>query len=100
MQRLGRKILLLILFVVFIALFLFGRRGLLQLNQLKEQCRQMQAVNDSLQREITVLSERLRDLEKADSLELERAARRWGMVRPGEEIYIIKEDRDSLRGKK
>lgn len=95
---LGRKILLGALFLILAATFLFGQRGLLRWNQLRRQCEAMRSKNDSLEQEIAVLTERIQALEVADSLELERVARFWGMVRPGEEIYIIREEGDSLAG--
>jgi cell division protein FtsB len=96
-QGIGRKIVILVLLAGLVAGFIFGQRGLLQWDKLRQRVREMELQNDSLEQEISVLAARLRALESADSLELERAARRWGMARPGEEVYIIKgEKRDSL----
>ncbi len=96
-QGLGRKILLALFFLFLSVTFVFGKRGLLQWNHLRQQCNEMAARNDSLECAIQTQSEHLRALDAADSLELERAARYWGMVRPGEEIYIIKEEEDTLQ---
>lgn len=98
-QGVGRKIVLAILFLALALTFLFGRRGLWQWNKLRQQCEAMRRGNDSLEAEIATLSARIRALEATDSLELERAARFWGMVRPGEEIYIIREEGDTLSQK-
>ncbi|RJP74054.1 MAG: septum formation initiator family protein [Candidatus Zixiibacteriota bacterium] len=96
-QGVGRRIILILLFLALAATFIFGQRGLLQYDELRQQCRQMEARNDSLEREIAGLTARIRALESGDSLELERAARRWGLVRPGEEIFLIKEETDTTQ---
>jgi cell division protein FtsB len=92
----GRKIILAFLFLVLVIVFVFGRRGLMQWNRLRLQVESMAAQNDSLEREISTLAGRIQKLEAADSLELERVARYWGFVRPGEEIYNIRDENDSL----
>jgi cell division protein FtsB len=92
-RGIGRKILFLILFAGLVLTFIFGQRGLLQWDKLRRRVQTMELQNDSLQHEISTLATRIQALENADSLELEQAARRWGMVRPGEEIYIIREDK-------
>jgi cell division protein FtsB len=92
----GRKLVFAILVVVLSLGFMFGRRGLLQWDKLRRRVRDMEMTNDSLQREILSLSIRIRALQAADSLELERAARHWGMARPGEEVYIIREDSNEV----
>lgn len=91
-QGLGRKLIFLILLAGLSLGFLFGQRGLLQWDKLRQRAREMEMQNDSLAREVLILSRRIQALEAADSLELERAARRWGMMHKGEEIYIIRED--------
>ncbi len=68
----------------------------MQWNRLRLQVEHMTAQNDSLEREIKALTGRIQKLEAADSLELERVARYWGFVRPGEEIYDIRDGNDSL----
>lgn len=92
----GRKIILTFLFLFLVFIFVFGQRGLIQWNRLRLQVESMAAQNDSLEREISTMSGRIRKLEAADSLELERVARYWGFVRPGEEIYNIRDGNDSL----
>jgi cell division protein FtsB len=91
-QGVGRKIVLVVLVAGLSLGFVFGRKGLLQWDKLRRRAREMEMQNDSLQREILGLSLRIRALEAADSLELERAARNWGLARPGEEVFIIRED--------
>jgi cell division protein FtsB len=56
----------------------------------------MQRQNDSLALEIAILTARIQAFEAGDSLEIERAARHWGMVHEGEEIYLIREEGDTL----
>ncbi|HEX7343231.1 MAG TPA: septum formation initiator family protein [bacterium] len=92
----GRKVLLALLFVALAGFFLFGKRGLWQWNKLRRQCEEMRRENDSLEQEIAALAARIQALEAGDSLEVERAARYWGMVREGEEIYFIREEGDTL----
>jgi cell division protein FtsB len=91
-QGVGRKIVFLVLVAGLSLGFVFGRKGLLQWDKWRRRAREMEMQNDSLQREILILSTRIRALEAADSLELERAARQFGLARPGEEVFIIRED--------
>jgi cell division protein FtsB len=91
-QGVGRRIIFGILLVGLALGFVFGRKGLLQWDKLRRRARDMEMQNDSLQREILGLSVRIRALEAADSLELERAARQFGLARPGEEVFLIRED--------
>ncbi len=93
----GRKILLVVLFLVFSGIFLFSRQGLLNWYKLHRTSLQMEAANDSLEQAIEELSARIRAIEEGDSLELERLARHWGMVREGEEIYLIRDDADTTQ---
>lgn len=93
----GRKILLTVTFLVLGAVFVFGKQGLLKWYQLKRMSRQMELRNDSLETAIQELSGSIRSLEAGDSLELERLARHWGMVREGEEIYIIRDKEDTTQ---
>jgi cell division protein FtsB len=92
----GRKLALALLFLALALTFVLGRRGLWQWNRLRLQCETMQRENDSLEQEIAKLTQRMQALQTGDSLEIERAARFWGMVRPGEEIYIVREAGDTL----
>lgn len=92
----GRRLLLIALVSVLGGVFLFGQRGLIQWYRLWRISETMEARNDSLEVEIEAISARIQALEAGDSLELERIARRCGMVKPGEEVYIIQEEGDSL----
>jgi len=92
----GRKVLLALLFILLAGFFLFGKRGLWQWNKLRRQCAEMRRENDSLEQEIALLTSRIQAFEAGDSLEIERAARHWGMVHDGEEIYLIREEGDTL----
>lgn len=99
-QGIGRRILFVALLVGLTAGFVFGRKGLLQWENLRQRAREMEIQNDSLQREILALSAHIQALQAADSLELERAARHWHMARPGEEVYIVKDNKpDSAKDK-
>jgi cell division protein FtsB len=93
----GRKVLLVILILVFSGIFLFGRQGLLNWYKLRRTSQQMEASNDSLVGAIEALSARIQAIEEGDSLELEKLARHWGMVRDGEEIYLIRDDEDTTQ---
>jgi cell division protein FtsB len=72
------------------ALFLFttfGERGILHIQRLKEEKRELDEKNYLLQKENSVLRERIRRL-RHDNLFLEKIAREeLGLVRPGEIIY-------------
>lgn len=96
-QGLGRKILLVALILVLGFIFVLGDRGLLKWYRLRQVGTAMVIKNDSLKVEIESLSDRIRGIEAGDSLELERIARYWGLVRPGEEIYIVREEADTLQ---
>jgi cell division protein FtsB len=92
----GRKVLLTLFFLILASFFLFSKRGLWQWNKLRRQCEEMRRENDSLEQEIAILSARIQAFEAGDSLEIERAARHWGMVHDGEEIYLIREEGDTV----
>jgi cell division protein FtsB len=96
-KGLGRKILLAVVLIVLISIFLFGERGFIQWYRLQRMKASLERTNDSLETEIGDLSERIRGLEEGDTLEIETVARHWGMVRPGEEVYVVKEEDDTLQ---
>lgn len=96
-QGIGRKILLIVILVALGGGFLFGKRGLLKWYQLRRMSHIMEARNDSLRAEIQEISGHIQALEEGDSLELERLARGWGLAREGEEIFIIREEGDTVR---
>lgn len=96
-RGIGRKVLLAALILVLGGIFIFGHRGLIKWYQLRQIGKAMETKNESLENEIQDLSARIRALEEGDSLELERMARHWGMVRPGEEVYIVQEEGDTLK---
>ncbi len=96
-QGIGRKVLLIGMILVLGAIFLFGDRGLIKWYRLRQDSRAMEERIDSLGSEIANMSERIRAIEEGDTLELERIARHWGMVRPGEEVYIVREEGDTLQ---
>lgn len=88
-----RKLLLIALVALpVLAIFTFGNRGLLKrfslqsrYNQAYQSLYEERKISDSLQTEIDQL--------KHDSLEVERIAReRFGMARPGEEVYKVVEE--------
>ena len=93
----GRRIFLGLILAILISIFLFGGRGLVQWYKLQRMKETLEMTNDSLQSEIEDLSERVQALEEGDTLEIETVARHWGMVRPGEEIYVVKEEDDTLQ---
>ena len=93
----GRKILLVMVLIVLVSIFLFGERGFIQWYKLQRMKGTLEATNDSLETEIEDLSECIRALDEGDSLEIETVARHWGMVRPGEEVYVVKEQDDTLQ---
>jgi len=94
-KGIGRRIFFGVLLVILAGVFLFGRGGLLKWYQLKRYSQKMEVQNDSLQIQIDELSTQIEALEEGDSLALERVARHWGMVKEGEEVYIIREETDS-----
>lgn len=94
-RRIGRKVLIASLILIMGGIFLFGQRGLYRFYRLQRSKSEMVRRNDSLNVEIQIIFSRVEALQKRDLLELERIARQWGMVRPGEEIYIIKEEKDT-----
>lgn len=93
----GRKILLAVVIIVLLSIFMFGERGFIQWYRLQRMKANLEQANDSLETEIENLSERIRGLEEGDTLEIETVARHWGMVRPGEEVYVVKEEDDTLQ---
>ena len=93
----GRKILLAALILIIGSIFIFGQRGLIRWYRLERMSQVMEIRNDSLETEIQVLSLHIQALQEGDSFELERIARHWGMVRSGEEVYIVREEGDSLQ---
>ncbi len=95
-QGKGRKVLLIVVLIILGGIFIFGKRGLWQLYELHRLGETMEIRNDSLEQAMQTTSERIDALERGDSLELERVARHWGMVRPGEEMYVVKEEGDTL----
>ena len=96
-QGIGRKVLLISVILVLGAIFLFSDRGLIKWYRLRGDSRAMQERIDSLESEIENISERIRAIEEGDTLELERIARHWGMIRPGEEVYVVREEGDTLQ---
>ncbi|MFH1863077.1 MAG: hypothetical protein ABH878_09745 [bacterium] len=96
-KGIGRKIAFVLLFVLLAAVFVFGDNGLTSWRQLQGLCEHMEQQNDSLELCLQDVSERIRAIEEADSLELERLARFWGMAHPNEAIYIIRDVADTLR---
>jgi cell division protein FtsB len=95
-RRIGRKILLAALILILGGIFVFGQRGLFRWYRLIQISKNMAAHNDSLEAAIEDLSGQIRSLEEGDTLELERRARELGMVRPGEEVYLIQDEADTL----
>jgi len=95
-KGIGRKILLALLAVILLVIFVSGNRGLLKWNQLRRRCEVFERQNYAMELEIQEVSARIRGIEEGDSLELERAARFWGMVHPNEEIFIIRQEGDTL----
>jgi cell division protein FtsB len=88
-MRIGRYLLLIILFVGFF--IVFGNRGLLDNHRLKEKLSELraensrfEAVNNSLKREVVLLREDLRYIEAVARNEL-------GMVKKGDLLYRIME---------
>ncbi|MCE2503926.1 MAG: septum formation initiator family protein [Chlorobi bacterium] len=88
-----RKLLLTVIVVLpVLAVFTFGNRGLLKrfalesrYNKAHKDLYREREIGDSIRAEI----ERL----KTDSLEVERVVReRFGMIRPGDEVYKIQEE--------
>ncbi len=96
-RGIGRKVLLIIILLVLGGIFIFSSRGLLPWYQLHRLEESMEARNDSLAAAVQETSDRIDALAREDSLEIERAARDLGMVRPGEEVYIVREEGDTLR---
>ncbi|MCX6639126.1 MAG: septum formation initiator family protein [bacterium] len=96
-RGIGRKILLTVLLLALAGIFLYGDRGLYRWYKLRQLRDTMKVHNDSLKITNDKLSERIKALEKGDSLELEKVAREWGMLHPGEEIYLIKEEKDTVK---
>ena len=95
-RGIGRKVLLAVLVLILGGIFIFGQRGLFRWYRLVRVTKSMAASNDSLEAAIEDLSEQIRSLEEGDTLELERHARDWGMVRPGEEVYLVQDEADTL----
>lgn len=95
-RGIGRKVLLASLILILGGIFVFGQRGLLRWYRLVRISTAMEARNDSLEKDIQTLSEQIQALEEGDTLELERRARDWGMVRSGEEVYLVQEEDDTL----
>jgi cell division protein FtsB len=93
----GRKVLLALILVILLSIFMFGGRGFIQWYKLERMRVTLETANDSLETEIEDLSERIDALETGDTLEIETVARHWGMVRPGEEVYVVKEEDDTLQ---
>lgn len=81
--------------VLFLGFVLFSEYGLwtrfrleFKKSSLEDEVRENQREQDSLQKMIQVL--------KTDTLEIERIAREdYGMVKPGEKVYIVPEENDS-----
>ncbi|TKJ38399.1 hypothetical protein CEE37_12835 [candidate division LCP-89 bacterium B3_LCP] len=96
-RGIGRKALMAALLLVLGGIFVLGQRGLLNLYRLERTGDAMRMKNDSLDTEIRILSERLDAFQAGDSLEVERIARHWGMIKPGEEVYLVKEESDTLQ---
>ncbi len=95
-KGIGRRVLLVIILIVLLGIFVFGERGLWQWYRLNHLAETMEIENDSLQIKIGTISERTSALEALDSLELERTARHWGMIRPGEEVYVVRDENDTV----
>ncbi len=90
-----KKILLATLVVVpVLAVFTFSSRGLLKRVELE---RTEQRITTELEREEAIADSLAHDIErlKNDSSAIEKVAReRYGMIRPGEQIYTVEEQGD------
>jgi cell division protein FtsB len=95
-MRIGRYLLLIILFVGFF--IIFGNRGLLDNQRLKEKLSglraensRFEAVNNSLKREVVLMREELRYIESVARNEL-------GMVKRGDFIYRFVDQSEKKEG--
>jgi cell division protein FtsB len=89
-RGIGRKLLLIAVFLGLIGIFTYGDYGLYKWYKMRQLRDTVQMHNDSLKKANEELSTRIKAIEKGDSLEIERVARGYGMIRPGDEVYKIK----------
>jgi len=87
-RRFGRF--LLVLLALFGLYFVFGEHGLWHIWKLKRQARELKEEVARIEAKRKALEEEKKKLEEGDPEYIEKLAReRYGMVKPGERIYIV-----------
>ncbi|MBZ0265546.1 septum formation initiator family protein [bacterium] len=89
-----------VLVCILVVVLVFNKHGgLLQVLELQKERNQLRHQVQQLQAEKTTLQEQIKQLQEQDPLMIESEARRLGMAREGEEIFILEYEasEDTLR---